>query len=102
MALLAELVQIFVQMKKEMIDHTIWSNMRSTRHVRMTVQVLMDDVKRIAVRDQDYYYHAIPNTRFSLGIALPSNGGKHRVKGGIQPNNNVDGWFSECPTKIYY
>ena len=59
-------------------------------HVRMTVQVPMEDMKRMAVRDQDYYHHKIPGAPFTLGIALPSNGGKYRVKGGIQPNT-VDG-----------
>ena len=61
---------------------------------QMTVKVPMDNMRRITVREQDYYYHNMPNTPFSLGIALPSQYGKYQVKGGIligQPDT-VDGW----------
>ena len=40
--------------------------------------------KRATVRTQDYFYHPISNTPFSLGIALPRDHGKYRVKGEIE------------------
>ena len=33
---------------------------------------------------QDYYYHGISNTPFSVGIALPRDYGKFRVQGEIE------------------
>ena len=37
--------------------------------------------KRGTVRTQDYSYHPISNTPFTLGIALPRDYGRYRVKG---------------------
>lgn len=37
--------------------------------------------KRATVRTQDYFFHPISNTPFTLGIALPRDFGKYRVKG---------------------
>ena len=40
--------------------------------------------KRGTVRTQDYSYHPISNTPFTLGIALPRDYGRYRVKGEIE------------------
>ena len=40
--------------------------------------------KRATVRTQDYFYHPISNTPFTLGIALPRDYGKYRVKGEVE------------------
>ena len=57
---------------------------------RMTVRVPMDSMRRVTVREQDYFYHWIPG--FSLGLALPNN---YQVMGGLQlgHTNSIDGWF---------
>ena len=71
---------------------------------RMTVKVPMDKMRRVTVRDQDYFYHEIPNSPFSLGIAVPREYGKYQVKGGIQlgDSDSVDGLFINCqnPTQL--
>ena len=40
--------------------------------------------KRATIRTQDYSYHPIVNTPFTLGIALPRDYGKFRVKGELE------------------
>jgi len=55
---------------------------------QMTVKVHMDDMKRVTIRQQDYFYHNISNTPFTLGIAFPSEYGKYRVSGGMELNSN--------------
>merc|ERR1719391_1325277 len=52
----------------------------------MRVKVHMDDMKRVTVREQDYFYYNISNTPFTLGIALPSKYGKYKVQGGMELN----------------
>ena len=37
--------------------------------------------KRATIRTQEYFYHQISNTPFSLGIALPRDYGRYRVNG---------------------
>ena len=80
--------QIFVQMRKDMID-------QEEGMVSMTVRVPMDNMRRVTVREQDYFYHNIPNTSFSLGLTLPSKYGKYRVNGGLNltEKNSFDGGF---------
>ena len=57
----------------------------------MTVRVPMDSMRRVTVREQDYFYHWIPG--FSLGLALPNN---YQVRGGLQlgQTNSIDGWYN--------
>ena len=59
----------------------------------MKVKVHMDDMKRVTVREQDYFYFNISNTPFTLGIALPAKYGKYRVRGGMELNQagRIDG-----------
>jgi hypothetical protein len=43
---------------------------------------------------QDYFYHNISNTPFTLGIVFPNKYGKYRVNGGLEvndPQNRKDG-----------
>lgn len=40
--------------------------------------------KRATVRTQDYFYHPLSNTPFTLGIALPRDYGKYRIKGEVE------------------
>ena len=82
-------------MRKEMVDQKEGMN-------RLTVKVHMDDMKRVAIREQIYFYHNISfpaairdqnylyhqTTFFTLGIAFPSEYGQFRVTGG-----SVLGWF---------
>ena len=76
-----------LQMRKDMVDQK--EGMGSMR-----VKVHMDDMKRVTVRDQDYFYYNISNTPFTLGIALPNMYGKYRVRGGMEVNQQrIDG---EC------
>merc|ERR1719362_2411204 len=64
-------------MRKEMVNQVIGQNyLRVKQH--------FDDMKRATVRTQDYFYHPVSNTPFSLGIALPRDHGKYRVKGEIE------------------
>ena len=37
--------------------------------------------------DQDYFYHNISNTPFTLGIVFPDKYGKYRVVGGLEVND---------------
>jgi len=65
------------KMRKEMVNQQDGQNyMRVRQH--------FDDMKRATLRTQDYSYHPISNTPFSLGIALPRDYGKYRVKGEIE------------------
>jgi len=68
---------VLFKMRKDMVDY-------SEGQVRMTVQVPLDNMKRVTVREQDYFYRHIPHSGFSLGLALPSQYGKYRVNGGLQ------------------
>ena len=81
-------LQIFVQMRRDMVD-------QKEGLARMTVKVPMDKMRRVTVCDQGYFYHQIPNSPFSLGIAVPREYGKYQVKGGIQlgDSDSVDGLF---------
>jgi len=65
------------RMRKEMVDQKEGMN-------TLVVKVHMDDMKRATIREQDYFYHNITNTPFTLGIAFPSKYGQFRVKGGIE------------------
>ena len=56
---------------------------------RLTVKVHMDDMKRVTIREQNYFYQNISNTPFSLGIALPSKYGQFRVTGGTEMARNT-------------
>ena len=60
---------------------------------RLTVRAHLDDMKRASIREQDYFYHEISNTPFTLGIVMPSKYGKYRVSGGLELNQNrhIDG-----------
>jgi hypothetical protein len=73
-------------MRKEMVD-------QKDGLARLTVKVHMDEMKRVTVREQDYFYYNISNTPFTLGIVMPSKYGKYRVSGGLELNQNrhIDG-----------
>ena len=74
------------QMRKDMVDQK--EGMASLK-----VKVHLDDMKRVTVREQDYFYYNISNTPFTLGIALPAKYGKFRVRGGLELNQKgrIDG-----------
>merc|ERR1719228_2920037 len=69
-------------MRKEMVD-------QKDGLARLTVKVHMDEMKRVTVREQDYFYYNISNTPFTLGIVMPSKYGKYRVSGGLELNQNM-------------
>lgn len=69
------------RLRKEMVDQGYGEEY-------LKVKVHMDGMKRVTIKDQEYYYHNISNTPFTLGIAFPSKYGKYRVKGGIELNRN--------------
>ena len=73
-------------MRKEMVD-------QKDGLARLTVKVHMDDMKRVTVREQEYFYYNISNTPFTLGIVMPTKYGKYRVSGGLELNQNrhIDG-----------
>merc|ERR1719400_2906954 len=64
-------------MRKEMVD-------QKDGLARLTVKVHMDEMKRVTVREQEYFYYNISNTPFTLGIAFPSKYGQFRVTGGTE------------------
>merc|ERR1719193_1502684 len=68
-------------MRKEMVD-------QKDGLARLTVKVHMDEMKRVTVREQEYFYYNISNTPFTLGIVMPSKYGKYRVSGGLELNQN--------------
>ena len=79
---------VIQQMRKEMVDQKEGYN-------RLTVKVHMDDMKRVTIREQNYFYHNISNTPFTLGIAFPSKYGQFRVTGGTEiTRNKADGVLS--------
>lgn len=47
----------------------------------LRVKQHFDFMKRATIRTQDYFFHQISNTPFSLGIAWPRDYGKWRVHG---------------------
>jgi len=65
------------RMRKEMVDQ---KEGMST----LTVKMHMDDMKRATIREQNYFYHNISNTPFTLGIAFPAKYGQFRVTGGTE------------------
>jgi len=69
------------RMRKEMVDQKEGVN-------RLLVKVHMDDMKRVTIREQNYFYHNISNTPFTLGIAFPSKYGQFRVTGGTEITRN--------------
>ena len=79
-------------MRKDMVDQK--EGMASLK-----VKVHLDDMKRVTVREQDYFYYNISNTPFTLGIALPAKYGKYRVRGGLELNQKgrIDGKLSLRP-----
>ena len=85
-------IHLHFQMRKDMVDQK--EGMGS-----LTVKVHMDDMKRVTVREQDYFYYNISNTPFTLGIALPAKYGKYRVRGGMELNQKgrIDG---ECSCQV--
>ena len=73
-------------MRKDMVD-------QKEGMARLKVKVHLDDMKRVTVREQEYFYYNISNTPFPLGIALPTEYGKYRVRGGLELNQKgrIDG-----------
>merc|ERR1719507_2030341 len=68
------------RMRKEMVDQKEGMN-------RLTVKVHMDGMKRVPIREQNYFYHNISNTPFTLGIVFPDKYGRYRVTGGLEVND---------------
>ena len=67
---------------------------------RLTVKVHMDDMKRVEIREQDYFYHNI--NPFTLGIAFPSKYGQFRVTGGTEMARNMtDGGLIKQPPSFF-
>ena len=73
-------------MRKLMVD-------QKNGEEHLTVKVHMDDMKRVTVREQEYFFHNISNTPFSLGIVFPGQYGRYRVRGGLEVNQagRIDG-----------
>ncbi|XP_071745573.1 voltage-dependent calcium channel subunit alpha-2/delta-3 isoform X35 [Lepeophtheirus salmonis] len=72
--------------------------------VSMRVRQHFDDMKRATVREQDYFYHPLINTPFSLGIALPRDYGRQRVSGKVEislAKKNVSDWFADSNWRIH-
>eukprot|EP00096_Caligus_rogercresseyi_P006770 TRINITY_DN2360_c0_g1_i7.p1 TRINITY_DN2360_c0_g1~~TRINITY_DN2360_c0_g1_i7.p1 ORF type:complete len:691 (+),score=187.76 TRINITY_DN2360_c0_g1_i7:226-2298(+) len=72
--------------------------------VSMRVRQHFDDMKRATVREQDYFYHPLINTPFSLGIALPRDYGRQRVSGKVDislTKKNVSDWFTDSNWRIH-
>ena len=94
---------VFQQMRKEMVDQEDGMS-------RLTVKVHMDDMKRVEIREQDYFYHNISErgwwTRdipFTLGIAFPSKYGQFRVTGGTEMARNMtDGGLNETSNNLLH
>jgi len=78
-------------MRKNMVDQLEGEE-------QMMVKVHLDDMKRVTIRQQDYFYHTISNTPFTLGIAFPSEYGKYRVSGGMEINQNKNANFDPTTT----
>jgi len=74
-------------MRKEMVDQKDGVSL-------LTVKVHMDDMMRVTIREQDYFYHNISNTPFTLGIVFPNKYGKYRVNDGLEVNDPPEpkGW----------
>ena len=87
-------LMVIEQMRKEMVDQKEGMN-------RLTVKVHMDDMKRVTIREQNYFYHNISNTPFTLGIAFPSKYGQFRVTGGTEiTRNKADGGWIEISNHL--
>ncbi|CAD5124217.1 DgyrCDS12514 [Dimorphilus gyrociliatus] len=67
-----------MELRRKMINRT--EGMES-----MNVTVHFDDMKRIAVREQDYYFAPIEDTPFSLAIVFPKNLGKYSFNATMDP-----------------
>merc|ERR1719411_984302 len=63
-----------LEIRKHMINQ-----MQGQSHLR--VKQHYDFMKRATIKTQEYFYHQISNTPFSLGIALPRDYGRYRVNG---------------------
>ncbi|KAK2184995.1 hypothetical protein NP493_248g03021 [Ridgeia piscesae] len=70
-----ELADNIDALRKLMVD-------RATKGpITMKVKIHYDDMKRVAIREQNYFVTDIADTPFSLGIALPAGYGMNRLKG---------------------
>lgn len=56
--------------------------------LNVSVKFHYDKMRRIVIQNQDYYFVALPNTPFSLGIVLPSAYGKTWIKVGEEVKRN--------------
>ncbi|XP_040571672.1 voltage-dependent calcium channel subunit alpha-2/delta-3 isoform X36 [Lepeophtheirus salmonis] len=85
------------KMRRDMVDQLQGG-------VSMRVRQHFDDMKRATVREQDYFYHPLINTPFSLGIALPRDYGRQRVSGKVEislAKKNVSDWFADSNWRIH-
>ena len=66
---------------------------KSPLHDLMEIK-LLKLFSTVCLCSQDYFYHNISNTPFTLGIVVPNKYGKYRVNGGLEvndPQNRKDG-----------
>ena len=90
-----------------MVDQT--DDLSVGRLLGLTVKVHLDDMKRVTIREQNYFYHNISErgwwTRdipFTLGIAFPSKYGQFRVTGGTEMARNMtDGGLIKQPPSFF-
>lgn len=57
--------------------------------VNLTVKFHYDKMRRISQENYDYYFEPLPNTPFSLGLAIPSEYGNTWIKVGDEVKRNL-------------
>ncbi len=76
--------QNFIRVKQHYDDMVRIKNKRSRIHSMEHKHFSKYPQKRATVKTQDYFYHPLSNTPFTLGVALPRDYGSFRVKGEVE------------------
>lgn len=72
-----------MELRRRIIDAKLVDSM-----LDVPVKFHYDERRRVSQEKQDYYFAALPNTPFSLGLVLPSSYGKTWIKVGDQVEFN--------------
>lgn len=74
---------IFQQLRRNLIEN------KEGKLENIPVKFHFDNMRRVSQEKFDYYYAPLPNTPFSMGLAIPSGYGNTWIKVGDERKRNV-------------